>query len=37
VALAYHYRFDQVVPEQLLGLFVSLAEQAKEWNKHYFL
>lgn len=37
VALAYHYRFDQIVPEQLLGLFVSLAEQAKEWNKHYFL
>ena len=37
VALAYHYHLEQVAPEQLLGLFTTLTEQAKEWNKHYFL
>ena len=37
VALAYHYHLDQVTPNQLLGLCTALAEQAKEWNKHYFL
>lgn len=37
VALAYHYHLEQVAPEQLLGLFTTLAAQAKEWNMHYFL
>jgi len=37
VTLAYHYRLGQVSAEQLTMLLGTLAEQAKEWRKHYFL
>ncbi|WP_034300978.1 CesT family type III secretion system chaperone [Herbaspirillum sp. RV1423] len=37
VALGYHYRLGEVVPEQLLHLISNLAAQAKDWREHYFL
>jgi hypothetical protein len=37
VALAYHYRLATLKAEQLMGLFVSLAAQAKDWREHHFL
>jgi hypothetical protein len=37
VTLAYQYRVDEVVPEQLMGLFANLSGQAGAWRSHYFL
>lgn len=37
VTLAYHYRLGHVSAEQLAKLLATLAEQAKEWRKNFFL
>jgi len=37
VALAYHYRLNEVMPQQLMYLISGLAVQAQDWRNHYFL
>lgn len=37
VAFGYQYELGKVMPQQLMGLFVNLAEQAVDWRSSYFL